>query len=89
MMCRAKKVSEEKNGRAKKIESSMGCEGEDRKQKEREKTVGLPLAIACKQILEGKVNERGCILPTSPELYVPILEELEYFGVVFKETEPV
>jgi saccharopine dehydrogenase-like NADP-dependent oxidoreductase len=83
------KVTYEQNGTSKKIESSLVCEGEDRKHTAMAKTVGLPLAIACKQILAGKVTERGCILPTSPELYMPILEELEYFGIVFKETEPV
>ncbi|MFB1003230.1 MAG: saccharopine dehydrogenase C-terminal domain-containing protein [Bacteroidia bacterium] len=83
------KVTYEQNGTSKKIESSLVCEGEDRKHTAMAKTVGLPLAIACKQILAGKVTDRGCILPTSPELYMPILEELEYFGIVFKETEPV
>jgi saccharopine dehydrogenase-like NADP-dependent oxidoreductase len=83
------KVTYKQNGESKKIESSLVCEGEDRLHTAMAKTVGLPLAIACKQILEGKVTERGCILPTSPDLYMPILDELKNFNIIFKETEGV
>lgn len=70
-----------------KVESSLVCEGEDRQHTAMAKTVGLPLAIACKQILQGRVTTRGCMLPTAPELYVPILKELENFDIVFTEKE--
>lgn len=83
------KVTYEKDGVSNMVESSLVCEGEDRKHTAMAKTVGLPLAIACKQVLQDKVIQRGCILPTSPELYLPILSELENYGIVFKETEPV
>jgi len=48
-------------------------------------TVGLPLAIACKLILENKIAAKGCILPTTKDVYIPILKELEEFGIIFKE----
>lgn len=69
------------------LESSLVCEGEDSTHTAMAKTVGLPLAIACKQILIGKVLETGCILPTKQELYLPILNELAENGIVFKEKE--
>ncbi|RME32266.1 hypothetical protein D6789_00065, partial [Candidatus Woesearchaeota archaeon] len=37
-------------------------------------TVGLPVALAAEQLLTGSVVERGVLLPTSPEIYRPVLE---------------
>jgi len=34
-------------------------------------------------ILEGKITLRGSILPIYPEIYNPVLEELEEFGIKF------
>lgn len=82
------KVTYEKDGVSKMLESSLVCEGEDRQQTAMAKTVGLPLAIACKLILQDKVTGRGCLLPSTAELYTPILEELENYDITFKESEP-
>ena len=49
------------------------------------KTVGLPLGIAAKLLLEGKIALRGLQVPVAPELYVPVLRELEAQGIVFRE----
>ena len=51
------------------------------------KTVGLPVAMATLQILNGKITNPGVQLPISKEVYLPILKELEQFGIHFKETE--
>jgi saccharopine dehydrogenase (NADP+, L-glutamate forming) len=51
------------------------------------KTVGLPIAIAAKHILQGTWNLRGVHLPTNAEVYEPVLQELESMGVLFSETE--
>jgi hypothetical protein len=51
------------------------------------KTVGLPVAIATLKILKGEIKTPGVQLPISKEVYEPILEELERYGVVFKEIE--
>tara|TARA_B100001094_G_C18102019_1_gene756289 strand:+ start:54 stop:1388 length:1335 start_codon:yes stop_codon:yes gene_type:complete len=48
-------------------------------------TVGLPLAIAAKMILNDKIKMRGVILPTEKEIYSSVLPELESYGVKFKE----
>ena len=48
-------------------------------------TVGLPLGIAAKMILNDKIKMRGVILPTEKEVYSSVLPELESYGVKFKE----
>lgn len=70
----------------KKISSTLVVKGENEVLTAMAKTVGLPMAIACKLILEGKVTARGVQIPVMPELYNPVLEELESFGVTFTET---
>jgi len=49
------------------------------------KTVGLPLAIAVKNILLGNIKSRGVQLPTTAEFYEPILQELTLFCSSFIE----
>lgn len=51
------------------------------------KTVSLPVAIAAKLFLDGKIKLTGVRIPVVPELYMPILEELEKLGMAFKEEE--
>jgi len=41
------------------------------------RTVSLPLAIAINLVLQGKFTTPGLSIPTIPELYNPILDELE------------
>jgi saccharopine dehydrogenase-like NADP-dependent oxidoreductase len=50
------------------------------------KTVGLPLAIATKLILENKINYYGVKIPDISMIYEPILKELEYFKINFNES---
>jgi hypothetical protein len=51
------------------------------------KTVGLPVAIATLQILNGIISTPGVQIPITKEVYLPILAELETLGVVFMEVE--
>lgn len=50
-------------------------------------TVGLPLAMVAKRILTGQFNEPGVQLPISPNIYKPVLKELEEYGIRFTEEE--
>lgn len=43
--------------------------------------VGTPCAIAVRLILEDLVPERGVMIPLHPEVYGPILEEMEQLGI--------
>ncbi|MFZ1451475.1 MAG: saccharopine dehydrogenase C-terminal domain-containing protein, partial [Ferruginibacter sp.] len=50
------------------------------------KTVGLPLGIAAKLILNETIKLKGLHIPTIKELYEPVLNELETAGIKFTET---
>jgi saccharopine dehydrogenase-like NADP-dependent oxidoreductase len=77
----------ELNGEKKQIDSTMVCIGDDQIYTAMAKTVGLPVAIATLQILNGTIETPGVQLPIKKEVYQPILEELEFYGVIFKEKE--
>jgi saccharopine dehydrogenase-like NADP-dependent oxidoreductase len=81
------KFGYEINGVKRQIDSKMVCLGEDQTYTAMAKTVGLPVAIATLQILNGKITTPGVQLPITKEVYLPILTELETLGVVFKEVE--
>ena len=49
------------------------------------RTVTLPAAIAVRMILEGKIGTPGVHIPVYPEIYYPILEELENLDITFEE----
>ena len=49
------------------------------------KTVALPAAIAVKHILNRTIKLTGVHIPVIPQLYDPILDELETLGIIFKE----
>ena len=79
------KFGYELNGKKEQIDSKMVCLGEDQTYTAMAKTVGLPVAMATLLILNGKITTPGVQLPIREEVYLPILKELEEFGVVFKE----
>lgn len=81
------KFGYELDGAQRQIDSKMVCIGDDQTYTAMAKTVGLPVAIAALQILNGKIKTPGVQLPITKEVYEPILKELESFGVVFNETE--
>ncbi len=49
------------------------------------KTVAYPASIAVKMILNDKINLTGVHIPVLPEIYNPILDELEEIGIKFDE----
>ena len=65
--------------------STMVSTGEDPIHTAMSKTVGLPLGIATKLILEGKITTAGMQIPIHKEIYEPILAELKEFGFDFIE----
>lgn len=69
----------------KKVNSSLVIFGADSVHTAMAKTVGLPLAIAVDLFLKGKIKLKGLHLPVFPELFDPILEELEKLGIRFEE----
>jgi saccharopine dehydrogenase-like NADP-dependent oxidoreductase len=49
------------------------------------RTVALPVAIASRMILEGRINLTGVYRPIIPEIYEPILEELATLNISLEE----
>lgn len=49
------------------------------------RTVGLPAAIATRMILDGEINLTGVQIPVVPEIYEPVLKELEQLDIVCVE----
>ncbi len=75
----------ERAGRTQKISSTLvdfGIPGGDSSMA---RTVSLPVAIGVRLILEGKIERRGVIAPVFPEVYNPILDELETLHITCKE----
>jgi saccharopine dehydrogenase-like NADP-dependent oxidoreductase len=68
-----------------KITSSLKVIGEDSLLTAMAKTVGLPLGIAAKLILNGTIKTRGLHIPTQKEIYEPVLTELEKHSIRFNE----
>ena len=81
------KFGYEIEGKQHQIDSKMVCIGDDQTYTAMAKTVGLPVAIATLQILNGNIKTPGVQLPITKEVYLPILKELENFGINFKETQ--
>ena len=81
------KFGYEINGIKKQIDSKMVCIGDDQTYTAMAKTVGLPVAMATLQILNGNIKTPGVQLPIRKEVYLPILKELEELGIIFNEKE--
>ena len=50
-------------------------------------TVGTPTAIGAQLILDGKISERGVIIPIYPDIYNPVLDKLAEEGIKLVDTE--
>ncbi len=72
-------------GQRSEVRSSLVVKGENSLRTAMAKTVGLPLGIAAKHILNGKIKLTGLHIPTAKEIYEPVLNELELHDVKFHE----
>ncbi len=67
------------------IKSCLIVKGSDEKHTAMAKTVGLPLGIAARLILQNKIKIKGLHIPIVKEIYEPILSELEKNQIKFNE----
>lgn len=74
------------SGKSVKKYASLVVTGENQLHTAMSKTVGLPIGIAAKLILTGKLRLKGLFIPTKREIYFPILQELQKHGIQFKTT---
>ena len=77
----------ELEGENKRLTSTMVVKGTDQVHTAMSITVGIPAAIATKLILTGEINLTGVQVPTRKDIYNPVLEELEVYGIKFIEKE--
>jgi len=78
-------ITYQQSGTLFKIESSLIVMGKDHLNTAMATTVGLPLGIAAKLILNGTIQLTGIHIPTIKEIYEPVLMELEKAGIRFTE----
>jgi saccharopine dehydrogenase-like NADP-dependent oxidoreductase len=74
-----------KGGEKYKSVSSFVLEGMNDIHTAMAKTVGLPLGIATRLILNGTIKTKGLHIPIIKEIYEPVLNELEFHGIRFHE----
>ena len=77
------------NGKHEAVNSALVVKGENSLRTAMAKTVGLPLGIAAKLILNGKIKLTGLHIPTVKEIYEPVMSELEKYQVKFTEERVV
>jgi saccharopine dehydrogenase-like NADP-dependent oxidoreductase len=81
------KFGYELNGKKYQIDANMVVIGETQTYTAMAKTVGLPVAMATLAILNNKITTPGVQIPTTKEVYQPVLKELKTFGITFQEKE--
>lgn len=81
------KINFELNNKKKSKELSLVVIGDGNEHTAMAKTVGLTVAIACKLILNKVIKSKGIHIPISEEIYIPVLRELEKYGIRFIEKE--
>lgn len=67
--------------------SHMAFIGKDSNLTAMSDTVGLPLGIATKMLLNESIKTRGVVLPLDKQIYDPVLKELKQYGIDFVEYE--
>lgn len=89
MIAMQHKFDYELKGKKHRITSSMVVEGQDQVHTAMSITVGVPVAIAVKMILTGKITDTGVLIPVHKNIYEPVLEELQEYGIKFIEEEEI
>lgn len=74
-------------GKEKEIQAWLSATGVDEINTAMAKTVGLPLGIAAKLVMQGKIKRTGVTIPDFKELYEPVLKELATEGIALQEQE--
>jgi saccharopine dehydrogenase (NADP+, L-glutamate forming) len=67
------------------IRSTLVVEGEAGVGTAMARSVGLPVLIAVKLMLRGELSLTGCLIPTHPAIYTPVLRRIESAGLRFTE----
>ncbi len=79
----------ELDGQEKHLTTTLVLKGKDDVHTAMAQLVGLPLGIFVKLVITGKVKLTGVNIPVMSQVYNQVLEELEEYGVIFKEKEVI
>jgi saccharopine dehydrogenase-like NADP-dependent oxidoreductase len=79
-------LSYDLQGKSFELRAHLVVEGENADRTAMAKTVGLPLALAAKFILNGQISSPGVHIPVQAEFYGPVLKELEELGIALVHT---
>lgn len=71
----------------KKLTSTLVMKGANSQETAMSRLVGLPLGIFVKLLMLDRISTTGVNIPTMPEVYEPVMKELEEYGVQFTERE--
>ena len=85
MIVMVHQITFEEAGQKKKLQSSLVYIGKDAEHTAMATTVGLPVGMVTRMILNNQLERRGVLMPKYPEIYNPILAELKQYGITFKE----
>ncbi len=80
-------IVERPGGRREKITSTMVDFGIPHGDSSMARTVSLPMAIGTRMLAHGELSLRGVVIPVMPELYQPVLAELETLGIRMVEKQ--
>lgn len=86
MIVMTHEIEFERRGMTTKLHSYMITQGEDSVRTAMAKTVGLPLGILAKLLLQEKVSLTGLRIPIMADVYNPVLKELEEHSIRFEES---
>jgi len=73
------------NGKHWETRSSLVVKGIDQNETAMAMTVGIPVGIATRLVLNGTITKKGVLIPILSEIYEPILLELQSHGINFVE----
>ena len=69
------------------LKSTMIMKGENAEDTAMARLVGLPIGIFVKNVMEGKIQYSEKNIPIKSEVYTPVLNELQEFGVNFVDSD--
>ena len=68
------------------LTSTMVLKGENREYSAMAKTVGLPMGILGRMVLNNRLTRpTGVLIPNMPAVYKPVMTELHHHGIQFVE----
>lgn len=85
MVVMVHRINYMEDGIERQLTSWLGLTGKDEEHTAMALTVGLPIAIAVKLLLNGQITRKGVIMPKYADIYNPVLDELKQYGITFTE----